>query len=551
MSGLIRFARGICVVAGLLIVGYGLTLSPSGSQSRWLICLAVGGGLAAIGLWPRFDHHVEDDKRPAINVAASLMFIFAMLAVQLARVQLLRGRAIAGRSGIDPATGDAFSNARAVNAAITNRRGPIVDRNGEILAESVAERTLFRRYYTRPNASYLCGYFSPLKYGAEGIERHYDQLLSGEETGNSFTTELNRLLNRTPRGATVVLSIDLALQELAHELLGDRTGAVVLIETSTGAVRALASTPHHDPNQLVAVDFESAIAATSYWEDLTADASRPLLSRSTTGLYTPGSTFKTVTLAAAVDSGVADPADLYIDDGSLIVDGHLIVENNRPDDSMSEWTLEEGLAYSLNVVFAQVGLQLGPDRLWNYAERFGFGSDIPFDIEVARGQIAKDREFLDSQAALADTAFGQGQLLTTPLGMALVAAGIANGGEIMRPYLVHEVVDAGGSRVQRADQNVWRRPVTAETAAIVRDTMVNAVVNGYASQAAIDGLQVGGKTGTAETGTTDPHAWFIGFAGDPEPSHAVAVVLEYGGSGASAPMLIAREMLAAATFDQQ
>jgi peptidoglycan glycosyltransferase len=208
--------------------------------------------------------------------------------------------------------------------------------------------------------------------------------------------------------------------------------------------------------------------------------------------------------------------------------------------------LRDALAFSLNVVFAQVGLALGADDLWRYAERFGFGVEIPFDLPVARSQVASSREFLDSAPALADTGFGQGELLATPLQMALVAAAIANDGAMMKPYLVQRILTREGDVRRVTEPRVWQQTVAPETARQVREMMIHAVTNGYVSGAAIEGFVVGGKTGTAETGNGDPHAWFIGFVGDPEPQYAVAVVLEHGGAGLAAPLAIGREMMAAA-----
>jgi peptidoglycan glycosyltransferase len=275
---------------------------------------------------------------------------------------------------------------------------------------------------------------------------------------------------------------------------------------------------------------------------------RPLVLCATDGLYTPGSTFKVVTAAAAIDSGAAEPDDVYEDNGSLNVDGHVITEANRPDDNIDQWTLREGLAFSLNVVFAQVGLQLGPERLWDYAGDFGFGAAVPFDLPVAKGQIASSRKFLSTNPAVADTAFGQGQLQVTPLQMALVAAGIANGGEIMRPYLIARTKEGKSTR-ETTKPKVWRRVVSTSTANQVRDLMINVVTSGYGGGAAISGLTVGGKTGTAEVGDgKEPHSWFIGFAGESEPKYAVAVLLEHGGVPTAPTMELAQRMLAA-TWD--
>ena len=266
-------------------------------------------------------------------------------------------------------------------------------------------------------------------------------------------------------------------------------------------------------------------------------------------MYTPGSTFKTVTASAAIDTGIAKPTDTFTDNGQLDVDGHIIVEENRPDDSIDQWTLSEGLAFSLNVVFAQVGLELGPDRLRSYAERFGFGEPIPFDVPVSTGQISTSPDFLQNPAALADTSFGQGELLTSPIGMALVAAAIANGGEMMRPYLVDSVTDSDGDEIESTEPRLLRTVIEPSTAVTMQEMMVNAVKNGYATNAAIEGLIVGGKTGTAETGSDVPHSWFIGFAGNREPEYAVSVVYEFGGISSQWPIATAREMLLSALSD--
>lgn len=182
-----------------------------------------------------------------------------------------------------------------------------------------------------------------------------------------------------------------------------------------------------------------------------------------------------------------------------------------------------------------------------YGERFGFDEAVPFDLPVVESQLASTPEFLNEQAALAETAFGQGQLLATPLHMALIAASIANGGEMMLPYLVDHLTTQEGDPVRRTEPAVWRRAVSAEAAAQVESMMITAVETGVATGATIDGLTVGGKTGTAETGDDqDPHAWFIGFVGDPEPRYAVAVFLEHGGAGMAGSLVIGRDLMATA-----
>jgi peptidoglycan glycosyltransferase len=541
-----RFFRTVALLASLVLVAIGLWRREGISDGRWLAYLAGAWALFLIAIWPR---HFRPKTAPGLSIVKIgllLSTVFVVIAVQLARIQVVEQAATADRIAADPRTGEIIANPRNVNGDLAIDRGRIFDRNGETIASTVVENGIGRRVYPDPVTAYVAGYYSPLLYGKSGLEASYDAELRGASGHNLFTRAEDALLHRSHRGLDLHLTMDANLQRRADQLLNGRIGAVVLIDVKTGAVVALASNPHYDPEQLFTADASGRDAATSYWRQLTSDPDHPLVLRATDGLYSPGSTFKTVTASAAIDAGLASPDDTYRDDGSLDVDGHVIVEENRPDDSVDIWTLRQGLAFSLNVVFAQVGLELGKDLLTKYAERFGFGSTIPFDLPVAKSQIASSDSFLNSNPAIADTAFGQGELQVSPLQMAMIAATIANGGKMMRPYLVDTVTTRGGQVVRRTRPDVWRQPISAESAGTVRDMMINAVNNGYANGAAIEGLVVGGKTGTAETGSGAPHAWFIGFAGKPDPRYAVAVVLEHGGTGLTGPLQIAREMLAAA-----
>ena len=268
--------------------------------------------------------------------------------------------------------------------------------------------------------------------------------------------------------------------------------------------------------------------------------------RATQGLYPPGSTFKVLTASAAIDAGTIEPESTFIDDGSLEVDGRVIPEFNRPDESREVWTVAEGLAFSLNVVFAQIGLELGPDRLARYAEAFGIGTDIPFELPTAPGQVASTTASLDQPVALADTSFGQGELLVTPLNMALVMCAIANRGQIPAPLLVSTVQGPDDSVVARSSTSVWKTPIRPESAATVMEMLFGSVAFGYASRAAISGLNVAAKTGTAESGQEEPHGWFIASAGVEDPAVVVAVCLDFGGEGGGLALDIGRQMLDAA-----
>jgi peptidoglycan glycosyltransferase len=281
---------------------------------------------------------------------------------------------------------------------------------------------------------------------------------------------------------------------------------------------------------------------------LTSDPRSPLVQRATSGLYPPGSTFKTITAAAAIDTGVARPDSIYEDAGELTIAGHTLVEQNRPNDQQTLWSLTESLAWSLNVVFAQVGLQLGGDTLAEAARGWGWESDVPFDLPVEASRVSVTPGFLDDPVAVAETAFGQGELLATPLQMALVAAGLANDGEIMRPHLVANLAEPDGAMVREMRPSRGRRGTGSEAADQTAAMMVYAVENGALGTAFVPGYTIGGKTGTAETGSGDPHAWFIGFIGLPgeEPHYAVAIVLEAGGGGGQVALPIGRDLLVAA-----
>jgi peptidoglycan glycosyltransferase len=280
------------------------------------------------------------------------------------------------------------------------------------------------------------------------------------------------------------------------------------------------------------------------WQNLMVDAGNPQLPRATQGLYPPGSIFKTITAAAALDAGQATPETRYEDRGELKVDSHIIRELNRPNPPKNEYTLAEAFRFSLNVVFAQVALKLGPERLDDYAKRFGFDTDIPFDLRVARSQVANGPEFLQRKTGLADTGYGQGELLVSPLHMALVAATIANDGRMMQPYLVSSVTTRDGRVLQQWKPTIWRTPIGEAAARATRSMMVQSVEQGQGNPARIPGVQIGGKTGTAEIGVgTLTHAWFIAFGPEPEPQVAIAVVVEEGGGGARVAAPIAKRVL--------
>ncbi len=439
-----------------------------------------------------------------------------------------------------------------------DRRGLIFDRNGVLLAGTQNGR----RYYPFPNLGQIVGFDSRL-YGKSGIEATFDTYLSGEHSLQVHEMLEGRLLETstiTTTAADLTLTLDVNLQQAAQNALGNRAGAVVLLDPNTGAVLALASYPRFDPNQFVlppqATDADVA-AIEAAWQAIANRADSPLINRATQGRYPPGSIIKTLTAAAAIDSGVLPFPESPITCPNRFSTGEVGAPPVRnaveglAGRTGNPSTLRRVYAWSCNTAFAQIGLMLGTETFSDYANRFGLmfvGDDVQpalRDVAADVSTIAGERAFLQRPIALADTAFGQGQILTTPLDMAQMAAIIANGGKLMRPYVVQEArVDT--QVVYRAQPEALRQVISPESARQMRSIMQSSVENGYASPAAIRGIKVGGKTGTAEIPGGVPHSWFVAIAPVEQPRFAIAVIVERGGEGSQTALPVARQVLLAA-----
>ncbi len=539
------FVRSAALVAATAIVAYGVATIEERTDPRWLVLLAIVGLLWGIALWPATVRQAHPVDRAMIHVAAVIGIGFLLVATQLIRAQALDRERIQSRV-VSTGT-EVVADPRRQVLTPESRRGRILARDGTVLAETrVGEDGRSRRVYPFGPAAYLAGYYSPALYGAANVELAYDGALSGRTRMRRLGEWIDGILNRPTPGYDVVLTIDPELQSEADRLLGGRAGAVVLLDARTGAVLAMASAPTFDPNALsvgTRATPEELEAARAYWASLQQSNDGRLVLRATQGRYPPGSTFKTVTLAAALESGIANLDTLYRDEGAFTVGSRVIIEQNRPDPNRVSYTLLEGYGYSLNVVFAQLGLQLGASRLSEAAHRFGFGESIPFDLPVTASVVSVDTGYLTNPAGLAETSFGQGELLVTPLQMALVAAAVVNGGEEPVPFLVEKIQTASGEIVEQHRPRAWRRALSPETAMQLEQAMRWSVEHGYARGAQIPAAVVGGKTGTAEVGDRPPHAWFIGFAGREEPQYVVAVVVENAGSGTEVALPIGRALL--------
>lgn len=411
-------------------------------------------------------------------------------------------------------------NPRRVEAERRVQRGRVLDRHGEPLAWSEAETEGYvERRYTGDWLAHAVGYYS-LRYGVGGIEAAFDEQLRGEASRTAWEAWRDELLHRPPIGQDVRLTLDANLQRAASEALGEQTGAVVLLDVQTGEVLALVSHPTFDPNRL-----------DEDWDSLREASGRPLFNRATQGLYPPGAIFNIVVMAAALEEKLTAPEEVFHDKYGRQEIGNITVRcANHP--GVVAFDLPHAAAYGCNVVFAQLSLRLGSDRMIGYAKQFGIGLAPELEIPTQVGQLASTLPI--PQETLALTGFGQGEVLVSPLQMALVTATIANDGQMPKPTLANQAEPA-------------RRVVSPETAQWVRQAMVLAVVEGPAAEAALPGVSIAGKVGTAETGRDSvPHAWFVGFAPagpDDRPRFAIAVVVEHGGHGSQAAAPIAAQLL--------
>jgi len=411
-------------------------------------------------------------------------------------------------------------------------RGRILAADGTVIAKSVAKgRGADKRYVRRYPEGTLFGHpigYSFVKYGDSEFEQFHNDELIGE--GSEFSSIADQLLGHTQEGNDIVTNIDTAAQRVA---LGDLEeqgfGAVVAIEPSTGAIKVMASNAPYDPNR---VPYEYSKLATN-------EVETPLLNRATQGRYPPGSTFKVVTAAAGLDSGAITPETTINAPGTLEVEGTPLQNDfNRDFGSIA---LDTALTNSVNTWFGQLGQQLGNDTLFEYMDRFGFNAkpaiDLPEEEVLPSGVYDFESEELlhaKDPVDLARVAIGQERLLATPLQMAQVAAAVANGGKLMKPQIWKRVVDPDGRTVDTMDPSVYSEAVSEQTAEELTTAMEGVVSEGTGTNAAISGVPVAGKTGTAETpgnkacggGENENQAWFIGFAPSNDPKIAIAASVE-------------------------
>ena len=441
---------------------------------------------------------------------------------------------------------DKQNNAIQLVARLTVDRGKILGAGGTVLATNRRHRkhglTIFTRRYPRGNlAPQVIGY-STAAGTTTGLEQTLDDYLTGANTNlsNTLSQELDKLGGQTVRGNNVVLTLKPAIQALALQQLAGRCGAVVVLDAKTGAVDAMASSPTYDANLIEQPGgFEKIGKIQGTCGDHTA-----LQNNATVGLYPPGSTFKMLTAAAALDSGAYTPSSPFTDPGYCVEYGQHVSNAGNPDqsgpESFGNVTLAQGFEHSINSVFCNVGKHIGGEEILKYAKRFGFYSLPPLETppqERAASGLYKNGKLWspknESQIDAGRLAFGQFNMLATPLQMAMVGQTIANGGEEEQPYLVDRVVAPDGSTVTRTRPTTLGRPIKPQTAAELNQMMQLVVQGGTAATVGFPpSLNVAGKTGTAELGLGNVYdAWFVCFAPANNPRVAVAVVLEKQSNG--------------------
>ncbi|QXG74353.1 penicillin-binding protein 2 [Modestobacter sp. L9-4] len=478
---------------------------------------------------------------PLRRVAIAVLVLFTLLIVNVNVIQVVRA------SGLR----DNDRNTRQLSDQYNRERGAIVVAGNEIASSvpSAPDDPLrFTRTYPQgPLYAPVTGYQSVLATAA-GLEEAENAVLNGDDDRLFGRRVADLFTGRTLSGGNVEVTLDPAVQEAAMKGLDGVTGAVVALDPKTGAVLGLASTPTYDPNRLSSHDLD---AVRAYDSEITpakgsGDAD-PRVDQATSERNHPGSIFKVIVSAAALSSGDYTPDTVIPAPRDYVLPGTnqpLRNFGNESCDPSGQQRLIDALTISCNTAFAQLGIDLGQDRVRDMARAFGIddkGFDMPLPVAASTlGDIPDD-------AALGQSSIGQSSVSLTPVQAAMIASAVANDGSLMKPYLVKSIQGPDLSVIDQTDPEEMSQPISASVAEQLTTMMRSVVDNGTGRRARIDGVQVAGKTGTAETGTDAPdHNWFIGFAPADDPTIAVAVFVKNGGgTGGDTSAPIARAVMAA------
>ena len=408
------------------------------------------------------------------------------------------------------------------------QRGSIYDKNGVLLAESKAENGKRVRVYPYGSLyTHLIGYNSEI-YGKSKLELSYNEYLTGESAIGTAMNIASAVTGEEKRGMDLVLTVDHRLQKYSSDVLGNKKGCIIVMDAESGGIRAMVSKPTFEPGEP---------KLSEGWGGLTERDDSPFLARATGGLYAPGSTWKTVSAVPIIEKGLEN--EIFNDEGKITVGGREY--QNSKEKAYGEITLKEAFYKSSNVYFAKMGSSMGKEALSVYDE-FLLGKNIDFDFPLT-DSVLSDKISKMSETDIASTSIGQGKLMVTPLYMTMIASSVANGGEMILPYLV-EKAGRGNVKAYEGRRKVLANPIDTETSEKLKEMMALCVSEGTGRAASVSGIKVYGKTGTAQNETDKSHDWFIGFAENDEGEKSViCVMLEYNGVGSSEAASMAGRVL--------
>jgi peptidoglycan glycosyltransferase len=467
---------------------------------------------------------------PLRRVAISVLVLFTLLILNVNYIQVVRADSLRNNP----------RNTRTLYEEYNRARGSIVIAGNPVaLSEATNDRlTYLRRYPAGPVYAPVTGAYS-LTYGNTALEEVENDVLAGTDPRLVYRRLGDLFTGRDPAGGNVSLTLNPAVQEAAMNGLQGVTGAVVALDPATGAILGLASTPTYDPNQLSSHD-PAAIRA--YRKSLSDDQLR---NHAISDRYSPGSVFKVLVSAAALSTGQYTPQTTVPAPNSLTLPGtntNMINYNGESCNGGADQSLIDALTISCNTAFAQLGITLGEDKIRAMAEAFGINGGSGFDmpLHVAGSTLGP----IDNDAQLGISSIGQQDVQFTPVQAAMIAAAVANKGTLMKPYLVDSIQAPDLTVINQTDPAKLGQPVTAAVAGQLTEMMTSVVANGTGKKARISGVQVAGKTGTAET-AADDNSWFIGFTAG-APQIAVAVFVQHGGkTGGDISAPIAKKVMQA------
>ena len=457
------------------------------------------------------------------RLAVGLLLCYVILFVQLNVLQVRRA---------DSLNAD-VRNQRQTERDMNRPRGPIVTADGVAIATSVQNQpgSKFRFQRTYPEGEFfsnITGYFT-FAFGATELERTQNDVLMGD-TAEQQVRALPNILGSSDNTGSVKLTVRDDVQRVAKFALGGREGSVVVMDPKSGAVLAMVSNPSFDANKVVVPSFSEANA---YLAEMNAAAGKPLLNNAYQDRFMPGSAFKVLTTSIGFENGVISMDSTFPNETQFVPP-----QTDNPiqnfQGELCGGTMAQVFARSCNIPFAQTALALGPQRMVDGVNKWGVGEKIPVDLPGAASSFFGEvDDFTDNLPLLAIGGFGQGNDQMVPLHMAMVASTVANGGQMMKPYVIDQTIDHDGSALDTTQSSVWKNPILPSTAADLTTLMIGVVQTGTGRQMQlVNGIQAAGKTGTAQLNAAGQpeksNAWIIGFAPAENPKYAIAVMLRGG-----------------------